>query len=61
MVHTYKPNPVYEKRDVTVLYNPAAHTHTNTHTEDTENRPNMKTKNKKQKTCTPIDVAIPAK
>jgi hypothetical protein len=34
--------------------------YTHTHTEVTENRPNIIIKNKKEKTCTLIDVAIPA-
>ena len=36
------------------------HTHTHTHTEVTANRPDIIIKNKKEKTCTLIDVAIPA-
>jgi hypothetical protein len=34
------------------------HTHTHTHTEVTSNRPDIIIKNKKQKTCILIDVAI---
>jgi hypothetical protein len=34
------------------------HTHTHTHTEVTPNRPDIIIKNKKQKTCILIDVAI---
>jgi len=50
------PKPVYEEGDVTVLWNPAVHTDT----EVTANRPDIIIKNKKEKTCTLIDVAIPA-
>jgi hypothetical protein len=45
---------VYEG-GVTVLWNQAVHTDR----EVTANRPDI-TKNKKEKTCTPIDMAIPA-
>jgi len=51
MVHT-----VYEEGDVTVLWNQAVHTDR----EVTANRPDIIIKNKKEKTCTLIDVAIPA-
>ena len=47
--------PVYEEGDVTVLCNQAVHTDG----EVTANRPDI-IKNKKEKTCTLIDVAIPA-
>ena len=50
------PKPVYEKGDVTVLWNQAVHTDR----EVTANRPDIIIKNKKEKTCTLIDVAIPA-
>jgi len=50
------PKPVYEKGDVTVLWNQAAHTER----EVTANRPDIIIKNTKEKTCTPIDVPIPA-
>jgi hypothetical protein len=50
------PEPVYEEGDVRVLWNPAV----NTYREVTANRPDIIIKNKKQKTCTLIDVAIPA-
>ena len=50
------PKPVCEKRDVTVLWNQAVHTDR----EVTANRPDIIIKNKKEKTCTLIDVAIPA-
>ena len=50
------PKPVYEERDVTVLWNQAVHTDR----EVTANRPDKIIKNKKEKTCTLIDVAIPA-
>ena len=49
------PKPVYKKEDVTVLWNQALHTDR----EVTANRPDI-IKNKKEKTCTLIDVAIPA-
>jgi len=50
--------PVYEKGDVTVLWNQAVHTDR----EFTANRPDIIIKNKKKekKACTLIDVAIPA-
>ena len=50
------PKPVCEEGDVTVLWNKAVHTDR----EFTENRPDIITKSKKEKTCTVIDVAIPA-
>ena len=50
------PKPVYEKGDVTVLWNQAVHTDG----EVTANRPDIIIKNTKEKTCTMIDVAIPA-
>jgi len=50
------PKPVYEEGDVTVLWNQAVHPDR----EVTANRPDIITKNKKGKTCTLIDVAIPA-
>ena len=49
------PKPVYEEGDVTVLWNQAVHTDR----EVTENRPDIIIKNKKEETCTFIDVAIP--
>ena len=52
--YTYKPKPVYEEGDVTMLWNQAIHT------EVTANRPDITFKNKTEKTCTLIDVAIPA-
>ena len=48
--------PEYEEGDVTVLCNQAVHTEG----EVTANRPDIIIKNKKGKTCTLIDVAIPA-
>jgi len=48
--------PVCEKGDVTVLWNQTVHTDR----EVTANRPDIKIENKKEKTCTLIDVAIPA-
>ena len=50
------PKPVYEEGDVAVLWNQEAHTDR----EVTGNRPDIIIKNKKEKTCTLIDVAIPA-
>jgi hypothetical protein len=50
------PKPLYEVGGVTVLWNQAVHPHR----EVTENWPNIVIKNKKEKTCTLIDVAIPA-
>ena len=50
------PKPVYEEGDVTVLWNQAVHTDR----EVTANRPDIIIKNEKEKTCTLIDVAIPA-
>jgi hypothetical protein len=46
--YTHMPKPVYEEGDVTVLWNQAA------------NRPDIIIKNQKEKSCTLIDVAIPA-
>jgi len=56
MVHTHIPKPVCEEGDVTVLWNQALHTDR----EVTANRTDIIIKNKKEKTCTLIDVAIPA-
>jgi hypothetical protein len=50
------PKPVYEKGDVTVLWNQAVHTDT----EVTANRLDIIIKNKKEKTSTLTEVAIPA-
>ena len=50
------PKPVYEEEDITVLWNQAVHTDS----EVTANRADIIIKNKKGKTCTLIDVAIPA-
>jgi hypothetical protein len=50
------PNPLYEEGDVTVLWNQAVHTDR----EVTANRPDIIIKNKKEKTCKLIDVALPA-
>jgi len=47
---------VYEEGDVTVLWNQPVHTDR----EVTANRPDIIIKNTKEKTCTLIDVAIPA-
>ena len=54
--YTHMHKPVYEKGDVTVLWNQAVHPDR----EVTANRPDIIIKNKKEKTCTLIDVAIPA-
>jgi hypothetical protein len=54
--YTHLPKPVCEEGDVTVLWNQALHTDR----EVTANRPDITIKNKKEKTCTLIDVAIPA-
>ena len=53
--YTHMPKPLCEERDVTVLWNQAVHTDR----EVTANRPDIIIKNKKEKTCTLIDVAIP--
>ena len=50
------PKSVCEEEDVTVLWNQAVHTDR----EVTANRRDIIIKNKKEKTCTLIDVAIPA-
>jgi len=50
------PKPLCEEGDVTVLWNQAVHRER----EVTANRPDIIIKNKKEKTCTLIDVAIPA-
>jgi len=50
------PKPVYEEGDVSVLWNQAVHTER----EHTSNRSDIIIKNKKEKTCTLIDVANPA-
>ena len=49
------PKSVCEEGDVTVLWNQAVHTDR----EVTANRPDVIIKNKKEKTCTLIDVAKP--
>ena len=49
------PKPVFGEGDVTLLWNQVVHTDR----EVTANRPDIKIKNKKEKTCTLIDVAIP--
>ena len=53
---THPAKPVREEGDVTVLWNQAVHTDT----EVTANRPDIIIKNKKENTCTLIDVTIPA-
>jgi hypothetical protein len=47
---------VYEEEGVTVLWNQSAHANR----EVTANRSDIIIKNKKEKTCTLIDVSIPA-
>ena len=54
--YTHIQKPVGEDGDVTVLWNQAVHRDK----EVTANRPDIKIKNKKEKTCTLIEVAIPA-
>ena len=54
--YTNMAKPVYEEGDVTMLWNQAVHTDR----EVTANRPDIIIKNKKEKICTLIDVAIPA-
>ena len=49
------PKPVYEEGDVIMLWNQAVHTDRQV----TANRPDIVIKNKTEKTCTLIDVAIP--
>jgi len=53
---TQIPKPVCEEGDVTLLWNQAVHTDR----EVTANGPDIIIKNKKEKTCELIDVAIPA-
>ena len=50
------PKTGYEEGDVTVLWNQAVHTDR----EVTANRQHIIIKNKKEKTCALVDVAIPA-
>jgi hypothetical protein len=50
------PKSVYEEGDVTVWWNQAVHTDR----EVTPNRPDIIIKNKKEITCTLIEVAKPA-
>ena len=54
--YTHMLKPVCEEGDVTVLWNQAVHADR----EVTANRPDIIIKNQKEKTCTLIDVAIPA-
>jgi len=54
--YTHMHKPVCEEGEVTMLWNKAVHTHR----EVTANRPDIIITNKKEKTCTLIDVAIPA-
>ena len=53
--YTHMPKPVSEEGDVAVLWNQAVHTDR----EVTANRPDIIIKNKKGRTCTLTDVAIP--
>jgi hypothetical protein len=53
--YAHVPKPVYEEGDVTMLWNQTVHTDR----EFTANRPDKIIKNKKEKLCTLIDVAIP--
>ena len=53
--YTHMPKPVSEEEDVTVLWNQAVHRDR----EVTANKPDIIIKNKKEKTCTLIDMAIP--
>jgi hypothetical protein len=54
--YTHMPKPMYEEGDATVLWNQALHTDR----EVTANRPHIIIKNKKEKTCTLLDVLISA-
>jgi len=54
--YTDMPKPLYEEGDITVLRNQAVHTER----EVTANRPDIIIKNKKENTCTLVDVVIPA-
>ena len=54
--YTHMPKPVCEEGNVTVLWNQTVHTER----EVTANRPDIVIKYNKEKTCTLIDVAIPA-
>jgi hypothetical protein len=53
--YTHTPKPVCEHEDVNVLWNQWVHTDR----EVTANKPDVIIKNKKDKTCVLIDVAIP--
>jgi len=54
--YTHMPKPVYEEGDITVLWNQAV----DTDSEVSANRRDIIIKNKKEKTCTLLNVAIPA-
>ena len=54
--YTHMPKPVCEEGGVTALWNQAVHTDS----EVRANRPDIIIKNRKEKTCTVIDVPIPA-
>jgi len=53
--YRHTSQPVYEQEDVRVFWNQAGHTDR----ELTANRPHTIMRNKKEKTCILIDVAIP--
>ena len=55
--YIHMPKPVHEEGDITVLWNQAVYTDR----EVTANRPDIIIKNKKEKTCILIDVAILAR
>jgi hypothetical protein len=54
--YTHAPNPICEHENVTVLCNQGVHTERQV----TANKPDIVIENKKEKTCTLIDVAVPA-
>jgi hypothetical protein len=56
ITHKHTPKSVCEREDVTVLWNQEVHTDR----EVIANRPDIIIKNKTEKTCILIDVAIPA-
>jgi uncharacterized protein YcsI (UPF0317 family) len=53
--YTHAPKQVYEHEDVRVFWNQGVHTDRKV----TANKPDIVIKNKKEKTCILIDVAIP--
>jgi hypothetical protein len=58
--YTHTPKPVCEHEDVTVLWNQGVPRDCVTDREVTANKPDIIIKNKKEKTCILIDVAVPA-